>query len=255
MFVTHMLSGAACTSAPEPPPAPRGVLELSERYEHLTADLDRATAQQIVDRPPPQYAALQALSGLTFLRDVLSDVSISAAEGGELPIDVQGSLTMHAACPGWEPDLTPDEAKTGFVELTLGVDDSRLQRAFTGTASRCKFGSEGGGESGAVSVSMELEVDLGRSFVPGEPLPPLLVQATDVRATNDALGLGSSKEFSVRVNPDKAVETLVDLAALDLGRSGTFLLARREDGRSELRGRDDEWLCGRIGSEPCMPAQ
>jgi hypothetical protein len=255
-FVAAMLSSAACMSAPEPPPTPRGILQLSERYDHLTADLDRVTAQRIVDRRPPEYDALEALAGLTFLRDVLSDVGLSAADGTDLPIEVQGTLSVHAPCPGWEPKdgSRPDEAETGFVELTLGVDGSRVQRAFTGAASRCKFAADRLGRRAAVTVSMALEVDLGHSFVPGEPLPPLLVHASDVRISKAGGDLGgSTKEFSVRMDAGDVLETLIELESLGLGRTGTFLLALREDGRSRLRGRDDAWLCGRQRSEPCVP--
>jgi hypothetical protein len=242
-------------SAPEPPPTPRAVLQLSKRYEHLTASLDRVTAQRIVDRRPPQYAALEALAGLTFLRDVLANVRLSDMERTDLPIEVQGSLSVHAACPGWEPSDVPDKTK-GFVELTLGVDGSRVQRAFTGMASGCKFVGERGGRHAAVSVSMALEVDLGHSFVPGEPLPALLVNASDARIESDGFDLGeSSEEFSVRVNTDDVLETLIDLETLDLGQTGTFLLALREDGRLRLRGRHDAWLCGRLRSEPCVQTE
>jgi hypothetical protein len=241
-------------SAPEPPPTPRAVVQLSKRYEHLTASLDRVTAQRIVDRPLPQSAALEALAGLTFLRDVLTDVRLSDAERTDLPmIEVQGSLSVHAACPGWEPSDVREKTKTGFVELTLGVDGSRVQRAFTGMAIGCKFVADRGSRHAAVSVSMELEVDLGHSFVPGEQLPPLLVNASDARIESDGFDLGkSAEEFSVRVNADDVLETLIDLETLDLGQTGTFLLALREDGRLRLRGRDDAWLCGRSRSQPCV---
>lgn len=245
-------------SAPEPPPTPRAILRLSERYEHLTASLDRATAERIVERRPPQFDALEALAGLTFLRDVLSDVNLSAADGTDLPIEVQGSLRVHAPCPGWEPSdaQRPDESETGFVELTLGVDGSRVQRAFTGTASHCKFAAERWGRRATVRVSMTLEVDLGHSFVPGDPLPPLLLHASEVRIESYASDLGKPpNEFSVRMDSDEVLETLIDLETLNLGQSGTFLLALREDGRSRLRGRDDAWLCGHLRSDPCVPAE
>jgi hypothetical protein len=258
VVLTVTLCSAACLSAPEPPPTPRAILRLSERYEHLTARLDRATAERIVERRPPQLDALEALAGLTFLRDVLSDVSLSAADGTDLPIEVQGSLSVHAPCPGWEPSDAPrpDEEETGFVELTLGVDGSRVQRAFTGTASHCKFAAERWGRRAAVSVSMALEVDLGHSFVPGEPLPPLLLHASDVRIASDERDHGKSlNEFSVRMDAADVPETLIELETLNLGQTGTFLLALREDGRSRLRGRDDAWLCGRLRSEPCVPTE
>lgn len=257
VLIAGLLSSAACISAPEPPPTPRAIVQLSSRYEHLTANLDRATAQRIVDQRPPQYAALQALSGLSFLRDVLSDVSFSAADGSDLPIDVQGSLSVHAPCPGWEAsDASPDEADTGFVELTLGVDGSRIQRAFTGTATRCKFAAERWGRAAAVGVSMAFEADLGHSFAPGERVPPLLVHASEVRVSNDGRDAGEfMNEFSLRLNSGDVLETLIDLETLNLGQAGTFLLALREDGRSRLRGRDDAWLCGRLRSEPCVPEE
>lgn len=245
----------ACTSAPEPPPTPRAVVRLSERYERLTASLDQATAQQIVDQGLPQAAVLEALAGLTFLRDVISDNSLSDAED-DLAIDVQGSLDVHARCPGWGRAGPAVDEDTGFVELTIGVDASRVQRAFTGRMSGCQFVAPRGSERAYVTASMTLELDLGHSVLPGEPLPALLMRAREVEMASDELDLaGAPEDFSLRVDEDDLGETLIELETLNIGQEGTFLLALREDGRLGLRGRDDEWVCGHHRSDPCVRAQ
>lgn len=253
VLFTLGLGSAACASAPEPPATPRAVVQLSKRYDHLTASLDRATAEQIVERRLPEHAALEALRGLTFLRDVIADAAPSDADDAALPIDVQGRLEVHAPCPGWAGAATPDEAETGFVELTLGVSESRVQRAFTGIASGCQFVAEQGGKRSDVTASMTLELDLGASFAPGTPLPPVLMRASGVELAVDGQDLAEqARDFSMRVADDDVLETLIELEALDLGQEGTFLFALRDDGRVQLRGRDDEWLCGRLRSDPCV---
>lgn len=253
------IAAVGCAAAPEPPATPKAVVRLSERYERLTASIDEATARDIVDRQLPQRAALETLKSLAFLRDVIADATSSQTQAAAETIDVQGSLEVHAACPGWDADDGSSDAEAGFVEMVIGVDASRVQRAFTGRAEDCRFVAEHRGHEENVTASMELELDLGHSLGLGEPVPALLIRAvavsTELAGAPGVLELDDAAQvLSVRVVNDERLETLLELESLDIGQGGTCLLALREGGRVGVRGRDGEWVCGRKRSDPCLRA-
>jgi hypothetical protein len=215
-------------------------------------------ARELFERRLPHYAALKTFAGLSFLRDVIADGTTPNLDGAELDLDVQGSLAVHARCPGWDATATADEAKTGFVDLTVGVDASRVQRAFTGRARGCRFIAKNRGESANVSVSMQLQVDLGHSLGLGEPVPSILVRLSElstqlsgaaIELDIDADALGDA--LSLRIGGEDLIETLVELEPLDLGQQGTILLGLRDDGSVAVRGRDSAWICSSTRSILC----
>lgn len=280
-LVAHIVSLAACTVAPEPPPTPDAVVQLSESYDRPTASLDQSTAHKLFDQSVPDYEELNALAGLTFLRGVIAramrtpDIDEAADD-----LDVQGSLAVHAACPGWGSEQAPDEAETGYVDLIVGVDDSRLQRAFSGRATDCRFSAKLGGERAKVHASMQLEVDLGHSLGLGEPVPSILVRISELSAelsvklspdvssgllaalsqdlAPDGIKLeldAESRPLSMRVGANDLIETLVDLEPLHVGTRGTILLSLRDDGSVNVRGRDGAWDCSSDRSVPCVRSE
>jgi hypothetical protein len=252
-------AAVGCTSAPEPPSPPVAVVRLSERYERPTGSVDEATAREVVDRRMPLYEALEALAGIAFLRDVIAEAASAEQADPQLAIDVQGALEVHAPCPGWDAEAMPREAETGFIELVIGVDASRVQRAFTGRTRNCQFVAERGKHGPKLTASMTMELDLGRSLGLGEPVPSLLIRATELsselEAAVDGFQLDEGTDvLSLRVGDDDRLETLLELESLDIGQSGTLLLALHEDDRMGVRGREGEWICGRKRREPCVRA-
>jgi hypothetical protein len=231
-------------------------MRLSQRYERVTASMDAATARDLIDRGLPQLATLEALRSLSFLRDVIADATSPETEAAVQALDVQGSLEVYAPCPGWGADEGSDEADAGFIELVIGVDASRVQRAFTGRAENCRFVARHSGREEDVTASMQLQLDLGHSLGLGEPVPALLIRADAVSTTSSEIPgereLGEHSEvLSVRLLDAERLEMLVELESLDSSRHGSFLLALRQDGRVGVRGRDGEWACGRRRSDPC----
>lgn len=273
-----VLGTQACTVAPEPPQAPRAVLQLSKRYDAPTASLDQRVAQQLFDEPVPNYTELKTLAGLAFVRDVIARaLSTPDIDETARALDVQGSIAIHAPCPGWKPMAAAEDAETGYVDVLVGVDDSRVQRAFMGSVTACRFLANLGGERAKVQASMQLEVDLGRSVALGDPVPPILMSAMELSAelsvplshelSGEALAVLSDaispdglrleldtadRALSLRIADDDLVETLIDLEPLDLGTSGTILLGFRDNGSFDLRGRDSAWTCGSDGSTACV---
>ncbi|HET8932076.1 MAG TPA: hypothetical protein VFN67_01490 [Polyangiales bacterium] len=252
--------------------------QLSARYDKPTADLDQSTAQQLFGESVPNYTELKTLAGLSFVRGVIARaLKTSPVDDTALDLDVQGSLAIHAACPGWEGKTATPDPEAGYVDFVVGVDDSRVQRAFAGSVTECRFVASLGGQRAKVQASMQLEVDLGHSLALGDPVPAVLLSASQLSAAlsvplspaladglwgvlaaelaPDGLDLGldtASRRVSLRVAGEDLVETLVDLDALDVGTNGTVLLGLRDDGSFNLRGRDSAWNCGSDGSTVCV---
>ncbi|HTU63672.1 MAG TPA: hypothetical protein VMF89_34650, partial [Polyangiales bacterium] len=270
---------AACTIAPEPPATPRAVLQLSEHYDQPTARLDQSTADQLFGTSIPDYAELKTLAGLSFVRGVIAKaLKTPSIDEVALGLDVQGSLAVHAMCPGWEPKSEVPDPEAGYVDFVVGVDESRVQRAFVGSVTECRFIAGLAGERTKVQASMELEVDLGRSLALGDAVPPILLSATQLSAelsvplstaltgdgvwamiaaelAPDGLALDldtASRRWSLRIAGEDLVETLLDLDEFDIGANGTILLGLRDDGTFNLRDRDSEWNCGGDGSVLCV---
>lgn len=265
---------SGCTVAPEPPQAPAAVLQLSARYNQPTASLDQSTAEQLFGESVPSYTELKTLAGLSFVRAVIARaLKTSPIDKSALALDVQGSLAIHAACPGWEGQKAAPDPEAGYVDFVVGVDDSRVQRAFAGSVTDCRFIANLAGQRAKVQASMQLEVDLGHSLALGDPVPPILLSASQLSAAlsvplppdftdglwgmlaPDGLDLDldtATKRWSLRIAGEDLVETLVDLDALDVGTNGTILLGLRDDGSFNVRGRDSAWSCGSDGSTVCV---
>lgn len=279
LCIAVVVSGATgCTVAPEPPQTPSGVLKLSARYDQPTASLDQSTAEQLFGESVPDYTELKTLAGLSFVRGVIAKaLKTSAIDEAALALDVQGSLVIHAACPGWEGKKKTPDPEAGYVDFVVGVDESRVQRAFAGSVTECRFIANLGGERAKVQASMQLEVDLGRSLALGDPVPPILLSAAQLSAAvsvpiSPLLADGfwaafaaelapggleldldtANRRWSLRIAGEDVVETLVDLDALDVGTNGTVLLGLHDDGSFNLRGRDSAWNCGSDGSTACV---
>ena len=238
-----------CAAAPEAPVAPEAVVALADAYENPTAMLTPATARAVVDRTQPLRGVLEAVRGLQFIRDIVENAT-SIDDGDIESLQVRGALDARAACPGWD-DAPPDQSLDGTIEVTIGVEESRVQRAFGGRATNCRFVTEVAGQRSNAVASMELEVDLGGSLGLGEPAPPILVRGTNVSGSVNgvALSLGS-QALSFRLLEGGAIETLVDIATLGSGMTGNVLVVLHADGRVSLRARDGDWMCGQ-GSTPC----
>jgi hypothetical protein len=252
-YVTAGLCAAAiaCNTSPSPPPMPQAVATLAAQYDAPTATLDPATARTIFEQTAPLRPALGSFTGLTFLRETLEDATAVEFDHMDIANDVQGSIEAHTACPGWENDPTPDDATAGSIDVTMGVENSKVQRAFAGHATECRFLAGPQGASSNVQATMTLEVDLGSDLGFGDPAPPILIRASNATiAVNDMSVDLLEHGLSFRLNTDGSVSTLIDPTTFGFGTAGTLLLTARPDGSWALRVRDGEWICSE-GSPQC----
>jgi hypothetical protein len=251
VFAIAALSG--CTAdVPAPPDMPRAVTSLAAHYDELTATLDSDTARLVLEQTIPIQNTLSAFWGLKLLRDVVEHATSVTFEN-DLTDDVQGSIVARAPCPGWEPNKATNEGVRGYVELTLGIDDSRLQRAFSGRIASCRFLTVRAGVRVKFIGSMDVEVDLGRALEIGSPASTVLVRATNISGALSGVELDLHERIlSFRMTPDDAIDTRIDLATLHRGLEGTLQLALYSDGTWVLRVRDGSWVCSGEGSFSCV---
>jgi hypothetical protein len=245
------LSGCSA-DAPAPPDMPRAVTSLAAHYDELTATLDADTARTVLEQTIPIQNALSAFWGLKLLRVVVEHATSLTFEN-DLTDDVQGSIVARASCPGWEPNNPTNEGVRGYVELTLGIDDSRLQRAFAGRIANCRFLTVQAGAQARFVGSMDLEVDLGTELEIGSATSSVLVRATNVSGALNGVELDLHERIlSFRMTPDDSIDTRIDLATLHRGLEGTLQLALYGDGTWVLRVREGSWVCDGEGSFSCV---
>jgi hypothetical protein len=250
--LSGLMLAAACNSAPEPPAEPQEVAALAAEYARPSATLEPAVMGAVLDQSAATRAALESLSGLRFVRDVVHDATAATSDSADFDLEVQGSAMARSPCPGWNGNAI-ESLENGYIEVTIGIEDSHIQRAFAGRATNCKFVTQRRGMRATVVATMDLQFDLGSDISLGETATALLVRATSASGTIDGapLGLGA-QVFSFRLAEDDAIETLIDLAPMQLGLTGTCLLALRPDGVWALKTRTGEWSCGSAGSGPCV---
>jgi hypothetical protein len=240
-------SVSACSPLPAPPPMPQEVAALAAQYDAAAAKLDPQTARTIFMQTQPLQKVLSSFTGLLFFRDVI-DNATSVDPDSAIALDVQGTIDAHAPCPGWS-----DDKSQGFIDVTLGVEATRVQRAFIGHATQCHFVTQQAGTTLNVVATMDLQVDLGSDIGLGDTAPAVLVRATNVSGAVDGLALDlAGQVVSFRLDRDSAIETLVDLTPFHLSVQGSVLLVLQSDGTWSLRTRSGEWICDSAGSAPCM---
>lgn len=253
IYILAFVALSGCTAdVAAPPNMPRAVTSLAANYDELTATLDTDTARLVLEQTIPIQNTLSVFWGLKLLRGVVERATSLTFEN-DLTDDVQGSIVARAPCPGWDPNKPANQGVCGYVELTLGIDDSRLQRAFAGHVASCRFLTVQAGVQVRFIGSMELEVDLGREMEFGSPTSSVLVRATNISGAVSGVELDLHERIlSFRMTPDDSIDTRIDLATLHRGLEGTLQLALYRDGTWVLRVRDGSWVCGTEGSLSCV---
>jgi hypothetical protein len=232
---------------------PQAVATLAAQYDAVNATLDATTARTVLERTQPLQAVIRSFAGFEFLRSMVEDATSVDFDDTQLAVDIQGSIHAHTPCPGWQDGTPLDAATQGFIDVTIGVESSRVQRSFGGHTTQCRFIADQPGARSNILATMDLEIDLGGSLGFGEPPPAILVRASNVTGLIDNTAMNLADQvISFRLGNDSSIETFVDLTTLGAGLSGSALLAALVDGRWAVRVRDGQWICSAGGSEPCV---
>jgi hypothetical protein len=256
-FVWRALSGVAaglacsvaqaCIELPTPPTT-GDLSELEPRYDRPTGRLPEEQTSELLEQARPYLDVASRLDGLSLIRTAVSDTSKGLDDAlGTDGLTVQGTIRAQLSCPGHGAIATDDSDANGALDITMGIADTRIQRALDGSAIDCEFVSGRGGQTDRITFSADFVADLGADIALGDdPAELLTVQLTDleIRSSSTGLSLPELQEvYDFRVTGDESIEVLLDLDTLGLRNAGTVVVISHVDGSIGLREERGEWLC------------
>ena len=226
---------------------------LERRYEKPTATLEDDVALRVLETSSDSSALAQQLDGLHVIYVAVTNAAKRVAKQGDADaVDLQGTVEVEYACPGYGAEPTTDVDIGGAIYLTFNVRDSYVLRGAAGLAVGCRFKVESGDVGARVELSATLAVDLGADTRIGDELgSTLMVRLRDIEARLRPGALTrlvlKYDKYDFRVSNER-IETLIDMSTLALGlRSfGTTVFIANRDGSLSLRERRGEWLCDRV---------
>jgi hypothetical protein len=237
-----------------PPPADVEDLSgLERRYENPTATLPDKLALRVLESSGDSSALTQQLAGLHVIHAAVTSAAKRLAQQDDADaVDLQGTIEVEHACPGYGDEPATSVEVGGAIYLTLNVRDSYVLRGAAGLAVGCRFKVDAGDMGTRVELDSSLAIDLGADTRIGAKIESMLmVRLRDIEAhiRQDAppgLVLNYDK-YDFRVSHER-IETLIDMSTLALGLPsfGTTVFIASRDGSFSLRERRGEWLCDRV---------
>jgi hypothetical protein len=225
---------------------------LERRYENPTATLPDSIVERVLETSGNSGGLSQQLDGLHVIYAAVTSAAKRLAKQGDADaVDLQGTVEVEYACPGYGDEPATSVDVGGAIYLTLNVRDSYVLRGAAGLAVGCRFKVDSGDASTRVELDSRLAVDLGADTRIGAKIDSMLmVRLRDIEAhiRRDALAglVFSYDKYDFRVS-DERIETLIDMSTVALGLPsfGTAVLIAGRDGSFSLRERRGEWLCDR----------
>ncbi|HEY2404377.1 MAG TPA: hypothetical protein VGI10_00135 [Polyangiaceae bacterium] len=266
------LLSVACVDVPD---APARQAELSADYaafDHPTATLSPANVAVIVSAFAASAAVPQGGGAFALLHKLVSDsnqalaneagllddftvagsaearLPCSAAAGAPPTVAVTSALSpSRASSPGLAAVSVPSVAAAGEIMLTLGVENSKIQRALRGSVEHCELLLIGSTALPAMTMgTADLTLDLGGDLEIGAELTlPILVRVTSVRADSPstvAVTALPPSGYEFRLTNDGAVQLLIQ-AAMFSAPVGTVVVTLSADGGLGVRDKRGAWTC------------
>jgi hypothetical protein len=226
---------------------------LERRYENPTATLPDTLVERVLETSSDSSALTQQLDGLHLIYAAVTSAAKRLAKQGDADaVDLQGTVEVEYACPGYGDEPTTSVDVGGALYLTLNVRDSYVLRGAAGIAVDCRFKVRQGDGDARVELNSRLAIDLGADTRIGTKINSMLmVRLRDIeaRVRQDALTgfVLNYDKYDFRVSNER-IETLIDMSTLALGLPsfGTAVLIASRDGSFSLRERRGEWLCDRV---------
>ena len=240
---------AGCIASPRPPDEHEELEELWQRYEEPTAVLDANDARTL-SNASGWLGQARLIAGFQFVQSRWSDSIDRVSTSTDIRdlVRAQGKLEIREPCPGYDEDSSPNADLNGYVDVTLGVKSSAIQRTFSGVARDCRFVTVlPQGDPVQVTLTADFNADLGHTVALGGDLPgAILVEATEL-TLDLSTASGSTRERHVRVDfrlEPSSVETLAELPAGGVDGEGTAVVVAYSSGAVGIRVSDGEWQCG-----------
>lgn len=240
---------ASCIALPEPPEQYEDLEELWQRYEEPTAVLDANDAMAL-SNASGWLGQARLIAGFQFVQSRLSERVDRVSTGTDISelVRARGSIEVREPCPGYEENSPPSADQNGYVELTLGVKSSAIQRTFSGLARDCRFITVlPNGDPVRVMLSADFRADMGQMVELGSALPTaILIEATDLTADLSGPSVNTTEQRA-RVDfrlDESSIEALAELPVAGVDGEGTAIVVAYSSGAVGVRVSDGEWRCG-----------
>ena len=128
---------SACGGPADVPDTPdlSGVIE---QYRNPTAVLDPASADSALAEMPQLGRLAAGLRASGYATNTVDEAGRSSSRKDEdKALDIQGTIRVNIRCPGELDDPLYDADTNGTLDVTIGVDESRVRRGVRGRATNC----------------------------------------------------------------------------------------------------------------------
>jgi hypothetical protein len=236
------LCSSACSGPADVPNTPDLTGEL-DRYKHPTATLDPASADSALAEMPNLGRLAAGLRSSGYATNTVDEAGRSSSRRDEdNALDIQGSIHINIRCPGDDPDNPVYDADTnGTLDVTIGVDESRIRRGIAGRATNCVLGAEEAGVPIRIAIDGAFAFDLGRDLSIRERWSGELLMI--IYGDIDIEGLPMLRNLSARWN----AERFEYLFVLD-NENRDWVIAQLSDDGITIRDKNVTWFCPDGGS-------
>jgi hypothetical protein len=157
--------GVSACSAPSDVPNTPDLSELISRYNDPTGVLDPDSADSALAEMPQLGRLAAGLRASGYATNTVDEAGRSSSrKDKDNSLDIQGSIHINIRCPGELEDPLYDAGTNGTLDVTVGVDESRIQRGVGGRATGCVLRGDDDGVPIRVEVDGPFAFDLGRDL-------------------------------------------------------------------------------------------
>lgn len=159
--IAFALGLSACGGAAEIPDTP-DLTGLQDDYRNPTAVLDPASAESALAEMPNLGRLAAGLRASGYATNTVDGAGeASSKRNDDSALDIQGSIRVNIRCPGELEDPVYDPETNGTLAVTIGVDESRIQRGVAGRANGCVLRGDELGIPIRVEIDGAFAFDLG----------------------------------------------------------------------------------------------
>lgn len=224
---------AACSGRAEIPNTPN-LTGVERQYDHPTAVIDQAAAEQALQDIPPLEDLAAGFRSSGYATRGLDEAESSASDDEDASLRIQGSIHVTIRCPGTLGEPVFDESTNGKLVLTIGVEESRIKRGIAGSATRCLLLGNRRGLDLPVEIDGPFAFDLGRDISLRQRWAGRLLM---VIAGTIRIGDLEFSGLSARFTEDKFEYLFV------LPGGENWIVAELTEEGISLRDRDKVWVC------------
>lgn len=232
--------GVSACSAPSEVPNTPDLTYLVDQYDGPTGILDPASADSALAEMPQLGRLAAGLRASGYATNTVDEAGRSSSrKDKDNALDIQGSIRINIRCPGELEEPLYDADTNGTLDVTVGVDESRIKRGVGGRANGCVLRGDDEGVPIRVEIDGPFAFDLGRDLSIRSRWKGQLLMRIDGRITIDDLEL---QGLSARWTAEE-FQYLFTLA------NGDWVIAQISLDGITIRDHDRTWFC-REG-QPC----